>query len=80
MPNDVAIDPKLLQEALSVSGEQEAGVVVTRALEEFIARRSQAGILELFGKLEWDPDYDYKAARGARDRKLERHFSGEDPD
>ena len=29
---------------------------------------------ELFGKLEWDPDYDYKEERGSRDRKLEKYF------
>ena len=30
---------------------------------EFIARREQLEILDLFGKLDWDPDYDYKAER-----------------
>ena len=36
---------------------------VTRALQEFIARRKQRQVAELFGKLEWDPGYDYKAER-----------------
>jgi hypothetical protein len=36
---------------------------VTRALEEFIARRKQKNLLELMGKLEWDSSYDYKAER-----------------
>jgi len=39
---------------------------VKRALEEFIARREQGKIVELFGSLEWDPEYDYKAARSRR--------------
>jgi hypothetical protein len=36
---------------------------VTKALKELIARRRQKRLLELMGKLEWDPSYDYKAER-----------------
>ncbi|WP_255093870.1 hypothetical protein [Synechococcus sp. J7-Johnson] len=36
---------------------------MTRALQEFIARREQRQVAELFGKLEWDPGYDVKAER-----------------
>ena len=71
MATNLAIDPKLLEKALEVSGERTKTAVVTRALEEFIARRKQEKIIELFGKLDWDPDYDYKAER-SRDQKLER--------
>jgi hypothetical protein len=39
---------------------------VTRALEEFIARRRQKRLLDLMGKLEWDSNYDYKAERTRR--------------
>jgi hypothetical protein len=38
--------------------------VITKALQEFIARRRQTGLLDLIGKLEWDSSYDYKAGRG----------------
>ena len=74
MATNLDIDPKLLERALKISGEKTKKAAVTRALEEFIARRDQRKILELFGKLEWDPDYDYKEERGARDRKLEKYF------
>ena len=36
---------------------------MTLALREFIARREQAGILDLAGTLEWDETYDYKEER-----------------
>lgn len=39
---------------------------VTLALKEFIARREQAGIAELLGKLEWDDSFDPKAERSRR--------------
>ena len=74
MATNLAIDPKLLEEALEVSGERTKTAVVTRALEEFIARRNQRRLRELFGKFDWDPDYDYKEARRSRDRKLEKYF------
>ena len=72
MATNLAIDPKLLEQALEVSGERTKTAVVTLALEEFIARRAQQRLRELFGQFDWDPDYDYKKARSSRDRKLER--------
>ncbi len=49
--------------ALAVSGESTKKAAVTLALEEFIARREQGKIVELFGSLDWDTAYDYKADR-----------------
>ncbi|MEK6376115.1 MAG: type II toxin-antitoxin system VapB family antitoxin [Acidobacteriota bacterium] len=66
MATNLAIDPELLERALAVSGEKTKTAAVTRALEEFIARREQRKITELFGTLEWDPTYDYKAGRSRR--------------
>lgn len=66
MATNLAIDPKLLDEALAVSGERTKKAAVTKALEEFIARRQQKRLLELVGKLEWSSDYDYKAERSRR--------------
>ena len=63
MATNLSIDPRLLERALAVSGERTKKAAVTRALQEFIARREQRGLLELFGALEWDPDYDYKEER-----------------
>jgi Arc/MetJ family transcription regulator len=63
MATNLAIDPDLLERALEVSGERTKKAAVTRALQEFIARREQARILDLFGSVEIDPEYDYKAER-----------------
>ena len=59
----LAIDPDLLDEALRVSGEKTKRAAVTKALTEFIARRKQKRILELFERFEWNPDFDYKSER-----------------
>lgn len=66
MATNLAIDPELLEKALEVSGEKTKKAAVTRALEEFIARREQRRVAELFGKLEWDPSFDYKSERSRR--------------
>lgn len=63
MATNLDLDPGLLDRALAISGEKTKKAAVTLALEEFIARREQRKILELFGSLEWDPAYDYKAER-----------------
>ena len=60
------IDPELIERALQVSGEKTKKAAVSKALEEFIARREQRKLLELFGSLEWDSAYDYKAERNRR--------------
>ena len=66
MATNLAIDPDLLDRAVEVSGERTKKAAVTKALQEFIARREQRRVAELFGKLEWDDSYNYKAARSRR--------------
>ena len=66
MATNLAIDPQLINRALKLSGEKTKKAAVTKALEEFIARREQKKLLSLFGELDWDPGYDYKAERSRR--------------
>jgi hypothetical protein len=63
MATNLSLDPKLIEQAVKVSGERTKKAAVTRALEEFIARRKQKRLLDLMGKLEWDNAFDYKAER-----------------
>ncbi|MEQ1801052.1 MAG: type II toxin-antitoxin system VapB family antitoxin [Gammaproteobacteria bacterium] len=64
MATNLDIDPRLIDQALAVSGERTKKAAVTRALQEFIARRRQKRVLDLMGQLEWDDSFDYKAERG----------------
>lgn len=66
MATNLSIDPRLIEKALEVSGERTKKAAVTKALQEFIARRQQRQILKLMGKLEWDESYDYKKERSRR--------------
>ena len=63
MATNLSIDPELIERARQLSGERTKKTAVTRALQEFIARRRQKRLLDLMGKLEWDSAYDYKAER-----------------
>ncbi len=63
MPTNLDIDPRLLEQAVKVSGERTKTAAVTRALREYVARHEQQRIVELFAALDWDPQYDYKAER-----------------
>jgi hypothetical protein len=63
MATNLAIDDKLIEEARVVGKHRTKKAVVTEALQEYIQRRKQAEILKLFGKIEYDADYDYKEQR-----------------
>ncbi len=63
MPTNLAIDDELLEEARKAGGHRTKKATVTEALQEYIQHRKQADVLKLFGKIEMQPDYDYKAQR-----------------
>jgi len=63
MATNLSIDPDLIEQALRLSGEKTKKAAVTKALVEFVARRKQKDLLELFGRLKWDPAFDYKTER-----------------
>jgi hypothetical protein len=58
MVTHLAIDSDLLDRAVEVSGERTKKAAVTKALQEFIARRDQRRIAELFGGFDWDTSFD----------------------
>ena len=63
MATNLALDPALLDQVLELSGAATKKAAVTLALREFVARREQKKVAELFGQFDWDSDYDYKAER-----------------
>ncbi len=63
MATNLAIDDRLLEVALKVGGLRTKKATVTEALEEYIQKREQRKIVDLFAKIEFDPEYDYKRQR-----------------
>ena len=63
MATNLAIDQELLAEALAIGKLPTKKATVNEALREFVQRRKQLEIFEVFGTIDFDPDYDYKAER-----------------
>jgi Arc/MetJ family transcription regulator len=60
---NLAIDDKLLEEALKIGQFKSKRETVNSALKEFIQKRKQMQLLNLFGSIDFEPAYDYKASR-----------------
>jgi Arc/MetJ family transcription regulator len=67
MPTNLAIDDRLIEEARKVGHHSTKKAAVTAALDEYIRRRKQVQILDLFGAIDYAEDYDHTANR-RRDR------------
>jgi Arc/MetJ family transcription regulator len=63
MATNLALDDKLIERARLVGGYRTKKAAVTAALEEFVNRHERLKLMDLFGGVDYDPDYDYKAAR-----------------
>jgi Arc/MetJ family transcription regulator len=66
MATNLAIDEKLLDQALGVGGYKTKRETVNEALREFVQRRQRLELTKLFGKVDYDPRYDYKKERRRR--------------
>ena len=65
MATNLALDDRLIQEAVRVSGHRTKKAAVTSALEEYIQRRKQKAIVDLFGKIDLLPPTAIKRQRKA---------------
>ncbi|MGA2216962.1 MAG: type II toxin-antitoxin system VapB family antitoxin [Terracidiphilus sp.] len=63
MPTNLALDDTLIDEARRIGNHKTKKEAVTAALDEYIRRRKQLEILNHFGTIDFDPDYDYKKLR-----------------
>ncbi len=68
MATNLQIDDELLREAVTLGGFPSKKAAVNEVLREFVQRKKQLGIIDLFGKIDFDPEWDYKADR-MRDNK-----------
>jgi len=67
VPTNLAIDDSLIEEAREIGRHATKKEAVTAALDEYIRRRKQMKILDLFGTIDYHEGYDHKSIR-RRDR------------
>ena len=63
MATNLALDDELINEAKRLGAHKTKRETVTVALREYVQRRRQARLLDLFGTIPYDQDHDYKAER-----------------
>lgn len=63
MATNLEIDDRLIVKATKLGGHRTKKAAVTQALTEYIQHLEQQRITRLFGKIEYDPEYDYKQQR-----------------
>jgi Arc/MetJ family transcription regulator len=63
MTTNIDIDERLLEEARALGPFRTKKAIVNEALAEYVRVRKQRRILEMVGKVDYYPDYDYKAMR-----------------
>jgi len=63
MATNLALDDNLINEALSLSQYKSKKAVVTQALQEYIQRKKQLEILNVFNSIDYECDFDYKEQR-----------------
>jgi len=69
MATNLALDDKLIIAAQRAGKHKTKKEAVNAALAEYVRRRKQLGILELFGAIDYEPSYDYKAERSRKRSK-----------
>lgn len=63
MLTNLAIEDSLIKEACQLSDQLSENEVATQALKEYIKRRKQLKLLDLFGTVEYYDNYNPKEQR-----------------
>ena len=63
MATNLALDDELIEEARQLGGLRTKKDVVTQALLEYVQRRRQSKLLDLFGKVDFEEGFDAKTQR-----------------
>ncbi len=63
MATNLDIENDLLEAAMRAGGHKTKKAAVTQALMEYVRKRDQASVVDLFGTIDFDEEYDYKRER-----------------
>ncbi|HEV2208199.1 MAG TPA: type II toxin-antitoxin system VapB family antitoxin [Verrucomicrobiae bacterium] len=63
VPTNLKLDDKLIEATVKLGNFKSKQEAVNTALAEYVGRRGRLRILELGGKVDFDPKWDYKRMR-----------------
>jgi hypothetical protein len=63
MATNLQLDDRLIRQAVALGKHHTKKAAVTQALSDYIRHLRQEKILDLFGSVDFDPEYDYKRQR-----------------
>ena len=66
MPTNLKLNDRLIEETVKLGNFKSKQEAVNTALAEFVQRRQRLRILELGGKITFDPKWSYKKMRRSR--------------
>lgn len=66
MATNLQLDDNLIEAAVRLGAHRTKKEAVTKALESYVGHLQRMQVLELFGAVEFDPDYDYKRQRNRK--------------
>jgi Arc/MetJ family transcription regulator len=66
MATNIELNEKLLTKAMRLGGMSTKKEAVNQALLEYVQRREQLKVMEMFGTVEYDSGYNYKKQRKAK--------------
>ena len=69
MATNLHIDDDLLAKAVKLAGGKSKRETVNDALAEYVRKREAEDVIALFGKIEYDPAFNYKEQRKLTTRK-----------
>jgi len=63
MRTNIVLDDRLVKEALKLTRVKTKKELVNQALKEFVENRKRLNLMDLFGKIEFAKNYNYKTLR-----------------
>jgi Arc/MetJ family transcription regulator len=68
MATNLALDDKLIDQAVRLGKHKSKKEAVTAALESYVRQRKRAGLSDLIGNVDFHDDFDHRAMRRRRAR------------
>lgn len=63
MRTNIVLDDKLVEEAIKLTNIKTKKELINLSLEELVENRSRMKLQDLYGKIQFSEDYDYKKMR-----------------